>query len=44
MCSVDDGFITKRYRYINFNLTVLYLVVLLLRIVQNTIVFFSVLD
>ena len=44
MSSVGDGFIRKGYRYVNFNLTVLYLVVFLLLIIQNTIVFFSVLD
>ena len=40
MSSLDDGFITKGYRYVNFTLTVLYLVVFAIVITQSTIVFF----
>ena len=44
MSSVGDGCITAGYRYVNFSLIVVYLVVFLLLLIQNTIVFFSVLD
>ena len=44
MSSLGDGCITTGYRYVYFNLTVVYLVVFLLLLIQNTIVFFSVLD
>ena len=44
MSSVGDGCITKWYRYVNFSLTVVFLVVFIVFIIQNTIVFFSFLD
>ena len=44
MSSMGDGIIAKGYRYVYFSLRVLYLAVFLLVIIQNTIVFFSVLD
>ena len=40
MSSLGDGCITKGYRYANFSLTVLYLVVFLILITQNRFVFF----
>ena len=44
MSSLGDGCITVGYRYVNFSLILVYLVVFLLLLTQNTIVCFSVLD
>ena len=40
---MGDGCITKGYCYVNFSLTVVFLVVLIVLLIQNTI-FFSILD
>ena len=40
MSSLGNGYITKGYRYVNFSLTVVYLVVFAIVITQNTTVLF----